>query len=233
MACRIQSGIGAGNAAAFDLNAACAGFLFALHTAWAYVEAGIYKNALIAGSEVLSKLVDWEDRSTCILFGDGAGAVYVEKCETGGILGFVQHADGKKGDVLGGGGRQLSNPWSGQQDFRRFFQMDGREVFAFAVRQVPLNVEEALFKAGLGLGDVDLFVLHQANRRIIEGVAKRLGISLSRFPMNLERVGNTSSAAIPLLLDELNRGGRLKRGMRLVLSGFGAGLTCGACVMEW
>ena len=233
VACRIQSEIGAGNAAAFDLNAACAGFLFALHTAWAYVEAGIYKNALIAGSEVLSKLVDWEDRSTCILFGDGAGAVYVEKCETGGILGFVQHADGKKGDVLGGGGRQLSNPWSGQQDFRRFFQMDGREVFAFAVRQVPLNVEEALFKAGLCLGDVDLFVLHQANRRIIEGVAKRLGISLSRFPMNLERVGNTSSAAIPLLLDELNRGGRLKRGIRLVLSGFGAGLTCGACVMEW
>ena len=170
---------------------------------------------------------------TCILFGDGAGAVYVEKCETGGILGFVQHADGKKGGVLGGGGRQLSNPWAGQQDYRRFFQMDGREVFAFAVRQVPLNVEEALGKAGLAIGDVDLFVLHQANRRIIEGVAKRLGVSLSLFPMNLERVGNTSSAAIPLLLDELNREGRLRRGMRLVLSGFGAGLTCGACVMEW
>ncbi|MCI8697056.1 beta-ketoacyl-ACP synthase III [uncultured Acetatifactor sp.] len=233
VACRIQSEIGAGNAVAFDVNAACAGFLFALHTAWAYVEAGIYRNALIAGSEVLSKLVDWEDRGTCILFGDGAGAVYVEKCETGGILGFVQHADGKKGGVLGGGGRQLSNPWAGQQDYRRFFQMDGREVFAFAVRQVPLNVEEALGKAGLAIGDVDLFVLHQANRRIIEGVAKRLGVSLSLFPMNLERVGNTSSAAIPLLLDELNREGRLRRGMRLVLSGFGAGLTCGACVMEW
>ena len=111
--------------------------------------------------------------------------------------------------------------------------MDGREVFAFAVRQVPLNVEEALGKAGLAIGDVDLFVLHQANRRIIEGVAKRLGVSLSLFPMNLEWVGNTSSAAIPLLLDELNREGRLRRGMRLVLSGFGAGLTCGACVMEW
>ena len=157
VACRIQSEIGAGNAVAFDVNAACAGFLFALHTAWAYVEAGIYRNALIAGSEVLSKLVDWEDRGTCILFGDGAGAVYVEKCETGGILGFVQHADGKKGGVLGGGGRQLSNPWAGQQDYRRFFQMDGREVFAFAVRQVPLNVEEALGKAGLdhrGCGSV-------------------------------------------------------------------------------
>lgn len=233
VACQVQSRIGAGNAVAFDLNAACAGFLFALHTAWAYVEAGIYRNALVVGSEVLSKLVDWEDRSTCILFGDGAGAVYVENCQEGGLLSFVQHADGKKGGVLGGGARLLSNPWAGQQECQPFFRMDGREVFSFAVRQVPLNVEEALGKAGLGIPDVDLFVLHQANRRIIEGIAKRLGADLSRFPMNLERVGNTSSAAIPLLLDELNRQGRLKRGMRLVLSGFGAGLTCGACVMEW
>lgn len=233
MACQVQSRIGAGNAVAFDLNAACAGFLFALHTAWAYVEAGIYRNALIAGSEVLSKLVDWEDRSTCILFGDGAGAVYVEKCETGGILSFVQHADGSRGAVLAGGSRPLENPWADQKDFQRFLRMDGREVFAFALRQVPLNVEEALGKAHLAVGDVELFVLHQANRRIIEGISKRLGADISLFPMNLDQVGNTSSAAIPLLLDQLNRQGRLRRGMRLVLSGFGAGLTCGACVMEW
>lgn len=233
IACQVQGRIGAGNAVAFDLNAACAGFLFALHTVWAYVEAGIYSNALIAGSEVLSKLVNWEDRSTCILFGDGAGAVYVEKCETGGILSFVQHADGSRGSVLAGGSRPLVNPWFQETDFRQFLQMDGREVFAFALRQVPLGVEEALAKAGLDPGDVDLFVLHQANRRIIEGVSKRLGVSISHFPMNLERVGNTSSSAIPLLLDELNRKGQLKRGMRLVLSGFGAGLTCGACVVEW
>lgn len=233
MACQVQERIGAGNAVAFDLNAACAGFLFALHTAWAYVEAGIYQNALIAGSEVLSKIVDWEDRGTCILFGDGAGAVYVEKCHTGGILGFVQHADGSRGSVLSCGSRQLENPWCARGEFRKYLRMDGREVFAFAVRQVPLNVETALEKAGLALEDVDLFVLHQANRRIIEGIAKRLGADLSRFPMNLERVGNTSSAAIPLLLDELNRQGRLHRGMKLVLSGFGAGLTCGACALEW
>ncbi|MCI8544146.1 MAG: ketoacyl-ACP synthase III [Lachnospiraceae bacterium] len=233
MACQIQSRIGAGNAVAFDLNAACAGFLFALHTAWAYVEAGIYRNALIAGSEVLSKLVDWEDRGTCILFGDGAGAVYVEKCETGGILSFVQHADGSRGAVLAGGSRPLENPWAGQRDFQKFLRMDGREVFAFALRQVPLNVEEALGKAHLTVGDVELFVLHQANRRIIEGISKRLGADISLFPMNLDQVGNTSSAAIPLLLDQLNRKGKLRRGMRLVLSGFGAGLTCGACVMEW
>ena len=233
MACQVQSRIGAGNAVAFDLNAACAGFLFALHTAWAYVEAGIYRNALIAGSEVLSKLVDWEDRGTCILFGDGAGAVYVEKCETGGILSFVQHADGSRGAVLAGGSRPLENPWAGQRDFQKFLRMDGREVFAFALRQVPLNVEEALGKAHLTVGDVELFVLHQANRRIIEGISKRLGADISLFPMNLAQVGNTSSAAIPLLLDQLNRKGKLRRGMRLVLSGFGAGLTCGACVMEW
>ncbi len=233
VACRIQKDIGAGNAVAFDLNAACSGFLFALHTAWAYVEAGICKNALIAGSEVLSKLVDWEDRGTCILFGDGAGAVYVEKCESGGILGFVMHADGQRGGVLAGGGRQLINPWAGRQDFRPFLEMDGREVFAFALRQVPVTVEEALGKSGLATGDIDLFVLHQANRRIIEGISKRLGADLARFPMNLEQVGNTSSAAIPLLLDQLRRQGRIERGMHLVLSGFGAGLTCGACAMEW
>ena len=215
MACQVQSRIGAGNAVAFDLNAACAGFLFALHTAWAYVEAGIYRNALIAGSEVLSKLVDWEDRGTCILFGDGAGAVYVEKCETGGILSFVQHADGSRGAVLAGGSRPLENPWAGQRDFQKFLRMDGREVFAFALRQVPLNVEEALGKAHLTVGDVELFVLHQANRRIIEGISKRLGADISLFPMNLDQVGNTSSAAIPLLLDQLNRKGKLRRGTRL------------------
>ena len=233
VACRIQSEIGAGNAVAFDVNAACAGFLFALHTAWAYVESGIYRNALVAGSEVLSKLVDWKDRGTCILFGDGAGAVFVEKCEEGGILGFVQHSDGKKGGVLTGVGRPLDNHWFHLNPDGNYLNMDGREIFSFAVRQIPKTIEEALEKAGIALGDVDLFLLHQANRRIIEGISKRLGVDMARFPMNLERVGNTSSASIPLLLDELNRKGELRSGMRLVLSGFGAGLTCGACVLEW
>lgn len=236
MACQVQNRIGAVKAAAFDLNAACAGFLFALHTAWAYVEAGIYKNALIAGSEVLSKIVDWKDRGTCILFGDGAGAVYVEKCgprEEGGILGFVQHSDGSRGFVLSCGGRPLANFCYRQPSSPAYVKMDGREVFAFAVRQVPKAIVEALDQAGLSVEDVDLFVLHQANRRIIEGISKRLSAPPERFPMNLDRVGNTSSAAIPLLLDELNRSGRIKQGMTLVLSGFGAGLTYGACVLKW
>lgn len=256
-ACQVQEQIGAKGAAAFDLNAACSGFLFALHTAYAYIEAGIYKNALIVGAEVLSKLMDWTDRGTCILFGDGAGAVFVEKCgESGlagegdsqgkeavmgdkcasggsGILGFAQHSDGRRGGVLKCSARGLHNPYFTGAPESGFVQMDGREVFAFAVRQVPSAILEALEKACLKPEDVELYVLHQANKRIIEGIAKRLGVELSKFPMNLDRVGNTSSAAIPLLLDELNRSGRLRRGMTMALSGFGAGLTYGACVLRW
>lgn len=232
-ACQVQAELGAAKAVAFDLNAACAGFLFALHTAWAYIEAGIYKNALIAGGEVLSKLMDWTDRGTCILFGDGAGAVMVEKCAEGGILSFVQHSDGSKGDVLKCAARGLNNPYFAEAFENEFVQMDGRAVFTFAVRQVPAAIDEALSKAGLLPKDVDLYVLHQANKRIIEGISKRLSVDSSRFPMNLDKVGNTSSAAIPLLLDELNKRGALQPGMTLVLSGFGAGLTYGACVMKW
>lgn len=232
-ACQVQSDIGAKKAVAFDLNAACAGFLFALNTACAYVEAGIYKNALVAGGEVLSKIVDWTDRGTCILFGDGAGAVYVEKSETGGVLGFVQHSDGTRGDVLKCDSRALKNPYVDRPMETEYVRMDGREVFAFAVRQVPASIQEALEQTGMTVEDIDLFVMHQANKRIIEGIAKRLSVPLHKFPVNLDRVGNMSSAAIPVLLDELNRQGSLHPGMKLVLSGFGAGLTYGACVVEW
>lgn len=232
-ACQVQNLLGASQAAAFDLNAACAGFLFALHTAWAYVEAGIYDNALIAGSEVLSKIVDWNDRGTCVLFGDGAGAVLVERREQPGILGFVQHADGAKGEVLLCDGRELNNPYASVPAQVPHVQMDGREVFAFAVRQVPASILEVLSQVQLAPEDVDLYMLHQANRRILEGIARRLSLEMDRFPMNLDRVGNMSSAAIPVLLDELNRAGRLREGMTLVLSGFGAGLTYGACALRW
>lgn len=233
VACQVQSRIGADNAVAMDLNAACAGFLFALHTVYAYVEAGIYKSALIVGAEGLSKILDWSDRGTCILFGDGAGAAVVEKTEKGGVLGFVQHSDGKRGGVLRCDTRELNSPFASVPMESPFVQMDGREVFAFAVRQVPAGIREVLEKTGKSKEDVDLFILHQANRRIIEGISKRLAIEIERFPVNLDRVGNMSSAAIPVLLDELNRQGTLKRGMTLVLSGFGAGLTWGACVLEW
>jgi len=232
-ACQVQEKIGAVNAVAFDLNAACAGFLFALHTAWAYVEAGIYRNVLVAGGEVLSKLIDWEDRGTCILFGDGAGAVFAEQCAEGGILSFVQHSDGNRGSVLSCGSRPLANPYVRHPFSEDYVKMDGREVFSFALRQVPAVIEEALKKTDFTPADVDLYVLHQANKRIIEGISKRLNVDIAHFPINLERVGNTSSAAIPLLLDELNRREEIERGRIVVLSGFGAGLTYGACVMEW
>lgn len=232
-ACQVQSQLGAAQAAAFDLNAACAGFLFALNTACAYIEAGIYKNALIAGSEVLSKIIDWTDRGTCVLFGDGAGAVLVERSEQGGVLGFVQHSDGVKGGVLKCDSRELKNPYVSVPSETPYVQMDGREVFAFAVRQVPSAIQEALEQAKLTPQDVDLYVLHQANKRILEGISKRLAVDPDRFPMNLDRVGNMSSASIPVLLDELNREGRIQDGMTVVLSGFGAGLTYGACVLKW
>ena len=244
-ACQVQADIGAVNALAFDVNAACSGFLFALNTADAYLRTGLAENALIIGSEVLSKLVDWTDRSSCILFGDGAGAVVVERCgTTEGILGRALHSDGTGGRVLQCGARELTTPYAGtsaakadqnqpMDDREHFIQMDGQEVYRFATRRVPQCIEEALSDAGLAVPDIDMFVLHQANARIIDAVAKRLHADRDKFPTNLERVGNMSSASIPVLLDELHRQGKLHRGDRIVLAGFGAGLTIGACVMTW
>lgn len=236
-ACQVQSTIGAKNAVAFDLNAACAGFLFALQTAYAYLKCGFYKNALVVGSEVLSKLMDWTDRSTCILFGDGAGAVYLEtdaSNESENMLSFVQGADGDKGMVLQCLARDLNNPFiDGTSTSNPYIQMNGQEVYRFAVKQVPNSIEQALAQAGLSVEDIDLFVLHQANIRIIEAVAKRLHVDIEKFPINLDRTGNMSSATVPVLLDELNRAGKLQKGQKIVLAGFGAGLTYGACVMKW
>lgn len=233
VACQVQKEIGAVNAAAYDLNAACSGFLFALQTVKAYFDAGIYKSALIVGSEVLSKIVDWQDRTTCILFGDGAGAVYAENVESGSESFFTAHADGRRGEVLACDQRALKNPYHEETMQSPYVTMDGREIFAFACRQVPACINEVLDKSGVTAENVDLFVLHQANKRIIEGIANRLKTDGSKFPTNLERVGNMSSASIPVLLDEINRAGKLKKGMKLVLAGFGAGLTYGACLLTW
>ena len=255
-ACQVQADIGAVNALAFDVNAACSGFLFALNTADAYLRMGLAENALIIGSEVLSKLVDWTDRGSCILFGDGAGAVVVERCKAesraveekqipaAGILGRALHSDGTGGGVLQCDARELTTPYARtsavktdqnqpMDDREHFIQMDGQEVYRFATRRVPQCIEEALSDAGLTVPDIDLFVLHQANARIIDAVAKRLHADRKKFPTNLERVGNLSSASIPVPLDELHKQGKLHRGDRIVLAGFGAGLTIGACVMTW
>lgn len=244
-ACQVQDLIGASNAVAFDLNAACSGFLFALNTANAYLQTGIYQNALIVGSEVLSKLVDWKDRGTCILFGDGAGAAFVEAsaedvfCENGrkaDMECMVQGSDGAKGMVLSCAERAVNNAFitgSPEKKESPYIRMDGQEVYKFATKQVPACIQEALCQAGMTVNDVDWFILHQANVRIIESVAKRLKADISRFPMNIHQVGNMSSATIPVLLDECSRSGKIKRGDRLVLSGFGAGLTYGASILVW
>lgn len=235
-ACQVQSELGASAAVAFDLNAACSGFLFALHTAYAYIHSGIYKNALIVGAEVLSKMVDWTDRSTCVLFGDGAGAAYVEACEeeNKGLISFTQGADGTKGMVLSCHDRQVVNPYV-TPDFPldAYIRMNGQEVYRFATRQVPACIQTALNQIQWTADDIDIYILHQANIRIIEAVAKRLKVDIDKFAVNVDRVGNMSSATVPVLLDELNRSGRLTPGMRIAMSGFGAGLTYGACVLIW
>lgn len=237
-ACQVQGIIGAKNALAFDISAACSGFVYALSVVYAYMQAGLYKNALIVGAEVLSKMVDWTDRSTCVLFGDGAGAAFVEACEDKedrtGVISLALGSDGAKGMVLSCAARDLANPYAKEiEETRKFVHMDGQEVYKFAVRQVPACIQDALQKANLTVDDIDHFVLHQANIRIIEAVAKRLKADISKFPVNVDRVANMSAATIPVLLDELNRKGKLHKGEKLVLSGFGAGLTYGACVLIW
>lgn len=237
-ACQIQAAIGAVHAAAYDINAACSGFVFGLNAAQAYIRAGVYRRILVVGSEVLSKVADWSDRSTCVLFGDGAGAVLAQAREDGEsrMLSSIQGADGAKGMVLNCRSRMMMNPLfqeNPEEADTMYLTMDGREVYCFAVRQVAVCIAQVLEKAGLTPEEVGLFILHQANVRIIEAVARNLGVDIGRFPMNLERVGNMSSASIPVLLDELNREGRLHRGDRIVLSGFGGGLTYGACVLVW
>ncbi|MCR5460878.1 MAG: ketoacyl-ACP synthase III [Acetatifactor sp.] len=222
-ACQVQARLGAVNAAGFDVNAACSGFLFALATANAYLSTGLYKNALVVGSEVLSRLVDYEDRGSCILFGDGAGAVFVEPAAEGrGIISVVQGCDGPGGVAL-----------HCKTDALDKIHMDGRAVYRFATRQVPVCIEQALQKAGMKAEEVDLFFLHQANLRILETIAKRLGIPMEKVPHNLDRYGNISSATIPVLLDEIKKRGKMVAGNKIVLAGFGAGLTYGACVLVW
>ena len=231
-ACEIQEQIGAVNAAGYDISAACTGFVFALNTAHAFIQAGIYRTALVIGSDVLSKLLDWTDRGTCVLFGDGAGAVVVQAGDRG-VIGVKMYSDGTKGGVLTCGARTNGNFLLGKKPELGYMTMDGQEVFKFAVKKVPEIIKELLEENRTSLEEIRYFVLHQANYRIIESVAKRLKADISKFPANMERYGNTSGGSIPLLLDEMNRKGMLAPGDKIVLSGFGAGLTWGATLVEW
>jgi 3-oxoacyl-[acyl-carrier-protein] synthase-3 len=217
------------NAAAYDLLAGCTGFVYALAQAHAMVSAGLSKKALVVGGDVLSKILDWTDRSTLVLFGDGAGAVVLERVEEGGFVGFELGADG-------GGGEHLWLPGSGSRAFEnsdRLVKMNGREVFKFATRVMVSSAETLLNEVGRTVEDVDVYVPHQANTRIIDYATKKLGIPEDRVVVNVEKYGNTSSGSIPLALADAEAEGRLEPGAVVLMTGMGAGLTWGSALMEW
>ena len=216
-------------AAAYDLLAGCTGFVYALAQGHAMVSAGLSKKALVVGGDVLSKILDWTDRSTLVLFGDGAGAVVLERVGEGGFEGFELGADG-------GGGEHLWLPGSGSRTFEdadRLVKMNGREVFKFATRVMVSSAEALLDEVGRTIDDVDVYVPHQANTRIIDYATKKLGIAEDRVIVNVDRYGNTSSGSIPLALGDAEADGRLRKGSLVLMTGMGAGLTWGSTLMEW
>jgi 3-oxoacyl-[acyl-carrier-protein] synthase-3 len=236
-ACQVQARLGALQATAFDLTAACSGFLFGLVTAAQFIRTGTYRRILLIGADVLSRWTDWSDRRTCILFGDGAGAVVLEGSSEERLLGFELRSDGSLNGCL-----TLScdpKPQmliTGAEIGAGRFQpiaMNGQEVYRFAVRRVPEVLEKALYRAGVTTDAIDWLLLHQANQRILNAVAERLGIPSERVLSNLQEYGNTSAASIPLVLDEAVRQGRIRSGHLIAASGFGAGLTWGAAVFRW
>jgi len=228
----IQDALGAKNAAAFDVNAVCVGFVAALSTATQFINAGAYERVLVIGSEVLSRIVNWKDRGTCILFGDGAGAVVLEKGESGGVGNFLLRSDGSGAKFLYANGPATA-PKTPLGSEGYYMVMDGREIFRFAVKAMEEATRQVIQAAGLMPEDIDLVIPHQANQRIILAVAQRLGMDESHVYSNVERYGNTSSATIPVALCEAWEEGRIKEGDRLVFVAFGGGLVWGANVVEW
>jgi len=232
VACMVQDEIGAKKAVAFDINGACSGFMFSLHTAYAYMKAGMSKKALVLGAETLSRIMDWSDRSTCVLFGDGAGAV-VLSAEESGLIAFDQGTDGERGKVLTCGNRLNNNPLVSNELTQGYVKMDGQEVYKFAVSTVPASIQRVLESGDTSVDEIKYFILHQANLRIIQSVSKRLKVSDEKFPIALDHCGNMSAASVPVLLDEVNQKGMLQRGDKIILSGFGAGLSWGTALLEW
>jgi 3-oxoacyl-[acyl-carrier-protein] synthase III len=223
--------LGANDAAAYDLLAGCTGFMYALAQAYGMLASGLAERALVVGGDVLSRILDWTDRSTLVLFGDGAGAVVLEKVEKPGFLGFELGADG-------GGGIHLSLPGSGSRSMEEatgngYVHMNGREVFKFATRVLVSSAEAVLERCGAAVEDVDVYIPHQANVRILDYAVQKLGIPRERMIVNVERYGNTSSGSIPLALAEAQADGRLKEGDLVLMTGMGAGLTWGSALMEW
>lgn len=233
-ACLVQSRLGAKNAMAFDLSAACTGFIYGLSVAQAYIESGMYRNILLVGVDLLTKVVDWTDRNTCVLFGDGAGAVVIQPGETG-VLGTVLGSDGASAELLyqPGGGSRLPLTEELVRDKKHCLYMNGREIFKQAVRVMAQTGLEVVKRCGHSLEDVDLVIPHQANLRIIEAVANRLGVSMDRFYLNVHKYANTSAATIPMAMHEALEEGRLKPGGMALMVSFGGGLTWGASLARF
>ena len=228
-ACILQDKLGIQQGAAFDIQAVCSGFIYALNTADMYIRSGQARNALVVGAEVLSRVLDWNDRTTCVLFGDGAGAVVLQASEEPGILGAKLHADGSHRGMLEASGH-ISN---GKVEGNPFVQMDGQAVFKFAVKVLSQVVEEVLAEQGMQDSDIDWLVPHQANIRIIEATAKKLGLSMDNVVTTVAQHGNTSAASIPLALDTAVRQGRIQPGQNLLLEAVGGGFTWGAVLLRW
>ncbi len=235
-ACLIQRNLKASRAIAFDLAAACSGFLYGLSVADLYVRSGTCRKALVVGTEVMSSMIDWTDRSTCILFGDGAGAVLIEPSDDDrGILSTHLHSDGDLWDLVcvPGGGSRLPASAAMLADRQQFVKMKGNETFKVAVRTLEATAREALEANKMAVDDVDLFIPHQANVRIVNAVMERLGLRKDRAFLNIDRYGNTSAASIPLALDEAVRAGRVSPGSRILMVAFGSGLTWASAVVKW
>ncbi len=236
-AAQVQALLGAQRAVAFDLTAACSGFVFSLVTAAQYLRTGAFQTALVIGADVLSRWTNWGDRRTCVLFGDGAGAVVLQASDRDRLLGFELCSDGRLNDCLTLAYQPSLEPLTEgiatQKGTYQPIAMNGQEVYRFAVKRVPEVIEKALFRAQLTAQDMDWLLLHQANQRILDAVADRLGIPSERVISNMARHGNTSAASIPIALDEAVRSGAIQPGDRIASSGFGAGLTWGAAIFEW
>jgi 3-oxoacyl-[acyl-carrier-protein] synthase-3 len=234
-ACLVQKNIGAINAAAFDIEAACTGFIYGITIASQFIQTGYYKNVLVIGADILSRITDWQDRNTCVLFGDGAGAMVLTASDKPGIMSSYLKSDGNGSGHLycPAGGSRLPASQETIANRLHYTNMEGSEVFKFAVRALPEAANTALQKCGMEVDDIDWLFPHQANIRIIESAAKRLGIPMDRVAVTLDRYGNNSSATIPIAIDEFARLDRIKNGDNIALVGFGGGLTWGASIIKW
>jgi 3-oxoacyl-[acyl-carrier-protein] synthase III len=236
-ASQIQAELGAMQAVAFDLTAACSGFVFGMVTAAQFIRTGTYQNVLLIGADVLSRWTDWSDRRTCVLFGDGAGAIVMQANDSDRLLGFELRSDGTQNHCLNlayqAQSKELIDGVTVGQGTYQPITMNGQEIYRFAVKRVPEVIEKALFRASLTTDQVDWLLLHQANQRILDAVAQRLNIPDHKVLSNMAEYGNTSAASIPLALDEAIRAGKIQPGAVIAASGFGAGLTWGAAIFQW